>query len=153
VHRDRRSPAALVRRHPNSIKEGAASDCGAVCFCRTALSPKREAAPVIGSTGAAVEGVQAYLPPRPLADAPFQGVSIMTKRSFVATAAAVFAAGALATAANAQTVKCSGANACKGTSACKSGQSACKGQNACKGQGWTEAANAGECTTKGGKVM
>ncbi len=77
----------------------------------------------------------------------------MTKRSFVATAAAVFAAGALATTANAQTVKCSGANACKGTSACKSGQSACKGQNACKGQGWTEAANAGECTTKGGKVM
>ena len=64
----------------------------------------------------------------------------MTKRTLVATAAALFAAGTLATVAHAQTTKCSGANACKGTSACK-------------GQGWTEAANAAECTSKGGKVM
>ena len=41
----------------------------------------------------------------------------------------------------------------RATSACKSANTACKGQNACKGQGWTEAANAGECTSKGGKVM
>ena len=58
----------------------------------------------------------------------------MTKRTLVATAAALFAAGTFATVAQAQTTKCSGANACKG-------------------QGWTEAANAGECTSKGGKVM
>ena len=76
----------------------------------------------------------------------------MTKRTLVATAAALFAAGTFAAAAHAQ-VTCAGANACKGTSACKTANSACKGQNACKGQGWTEAANAGECTSKGGKVM
>ena len=77
----------------------------------------------------------------------------MTKRTHVATAAAMFAAGAFATAAHADNIKCSGANACKGTSACKSASSACKGQNACKGKGWTDAANAAECTSKGGKVM
>jgi hypothetical protein len=77
----------------------------------------------------------------------------MTKRTLVATAAALFAAGTFAAAAHAQTTKCGGVNACKGTSACKTANSACKGQNACKGQGWTEAANAGECTSKGGKVM
>ena len=77
----------------------------------------------------------------------------MTKRTLVATAAVLFAAGTFATAAHADGVKCSGANACKGTSACKSASSACKGQNACKGKGWTDAANAAECTSKGGKVM
>ncbi len=77
----------------------------------------------------------------------------MTKRTFVATAAALFAAGTLATAVHAQAAKCSGINACKGTSACKTASSACKGQNACKGQGWSEAANAAECSSKGGKVM
>ena len=79
----------------------------------------------------------------------------MKKTSILAmSAAALFAVGTIATAANAQSgVKCSGANSCKGTSACKTGSSACKGMNACKGQGWTEAANAGDCTTKGGKVM
>ena len=63
----------------------------------------------------------------------------MTKRTLVATAAALFAAGTLATVAQAQTTKCSGANACKGTSACKTANNACKGQNACKGTGFTEA--------------
>ena len=77
----------------------------------------------------------------------------MTKRTIVATAVAVFAAGTFATAVQAQAVKCSGANACKGQSACKMGASACKGQNACKGQGFTEASNAADCTAKGGKVM
>ena len=76
----------------------------------------------------------------------------MTKRTMIATAAAVFAVSTFATAAHAD-VACTGANACKGQSACKTANSACKGQNACKGQGWTEAANAGECTAKGGKVM
>jgi hypothetical protein len=77
----------------------------------------------------------------------------MTKRTIIATAASIFAAGAFATSANAAGVKCSGLNACKGQSACKTASSSCKGQNACKGQGWTEAKDAGECTGKGGKVM
>ena len=79
----------------------------------------------------------------------------MTRKALVATATAIFAAGGLVTAAHGQTasVKCSGVNSCKGTSACKTASSACKGQNSCKGQGWTEAANAGECTSKGGKVL
>ena len=70
----------------------------------------------------------------------------MTKRTLVATAAALFAAGTLATAAHAQGTKCSGANACKGTSACKSANSACKGQNACKGKGFVNAGSSIECT-------
>ncbi len=76
----------------------------------------------------------------------------MTKRSIFATAAAVFAAGAFATAAHAEGTKCSGVNACKGTSACKTASSSCKGQNSCKGQGWTETTDAVSCTTRGGKV-
>ena len=78
----------------------------------------------------------------------------MDKKLIISTAAALFAAGTIATAAHAQsTNKCYGINACKGQSACKMGNSACKGQNACKGQGWSEAANAGDCTAKGGKVL
>ena len=77
----------------------------------------------------------------------------MTKRTLVATAAALFAAGTLATVAQAQTTKCSGANACKGTSACKTANSACKGQNACKGQGWTQTSDVVSCTSRGGKVV
>jgi hypothetical protein len=97
--------------------------------------------------------MQPSLPHRRVAGAAPREFPIMTKRTLVATAAALFAAGTLATSAHAQTAKCSGVNACKGTSACKSANSACKGQNACKGQGWTEAATAAECTGKGGKVM
>lgn len=59
----------------------------------------------------------------------------MTKRNLIATAAAIFAAGTLATAAHAQTgVKCGASNACKG-------------------QGWTQAGTSLECTAKGGKVQ
>lgn len=80
----------------------------------------------------------------------------MTRKTLAATAAAIFAAGTLVTAAQAQpsgSVKCTGVNSCKGTSACKTANSACKGQNACKGQGFTEATDAAACTAKGGKVM
>jgi hypothetical protein len=77
----------------------------------------------------------------------------MNKRTFLATAAAVFAAGTLATAAHAETVHCGGANACKGQSACKSASNDCKGQNACKGQGFAETSDAASCTAKGGKVL
>jgi hypothetical protein len=77
----------------------------------------------------------------------------MNKRTLIATAAAIFAAGAIAAPAFADGVKCTGTNACKGQSACKSASSACKGQNACKGQGFTEATDAKDCTAKGGKVM
>ena len=76
----------------------------------------------------------------------------MTKRTIVATAAALFAAGTFATATHAQGIKCSGLNQCKGQSACKTASSACKGQNACKGQGWGQATTVADCTAKGGKV-
>ncbi len=79
----------------------------------------------------------------------------MNRKALVATATAIFAAGSLVTAAQGQaaSVKCSGVNSCKGTSACKTASSACKGQNSCKGLGWTEATNAAECISKGGKVL
>jgi len=62
----------------------------------------------------------------------------VTRKTLIATATAIFAAGSFATAAHADGVKCSGANSCKGTSACKTASSSCKGQNACKGQGFSE---------------
>ena len=77
----------------------------------------------------------------------------MTRKTLIATAAAIFAAGSFASAAHADGVKCTGANSCKGTSACKTSSSDCKGLNACKGQGWTEAASADACAKAGGKVM
>lgn len=58
----------------------------------------------------------------------------MTKRTLIATAAAIFAAGTFATAAHADGIRCGGTNACKG-------------------QGWSEAGTSLECTAKGGKVM
>jgi len=68
------------------------------------------------------------------------------KKSYIITAASVFAAGALATAAQAQsTNKCYGINAWKGQSACSSYKTSCKGQNACKGQGMTVTSTALEC--------
>jgi len=76
----------------------------------------------------------------------------MTKRTLIATATAIFAAGSFATSAHAG-VKCGGINSCKGTSACKTASSACKGQNSCKGQGWTETTDVVSCTTQGGKAM
>lgn len=77
----------------------------------------------------------------------------MTRKTFITTAAVIFAAGTFATTASAQSVHCGGLNACKGMSACKTGSSACKGMNACKGQGFLPAATAAECATKGGKVV
>jgi hypothetical protein len=64
----------------------------------------------------------------------------MNQRTFLATAAAIFAAGTLATAAHAETTHCGGTNACKG-------------QSACKGQGFTETSDKASCTAKGGKVL
>jgi hypothetical protein len=77
----------------------------------------------------------------------------MTRQTVVATAATLFAACTIATAAHADSVKCGGVNACKGQSACQTASSSCKGQNACKGQGWSEAGTAAECTAKGGKIL
>jgi hypothetical protein len=79
----------------------------------------------------------------------------MTKRArLVASAAVLFAIGAAASTASAETaIKCSGINSCKGTSSCKTASSSCKGQNSCKGMGWAEAASTSECTAKGGKVI
>jgi hypothetical protein len=75
------------------------------------------------------------------------------KKSFIIAAVSAFAAGAIATAAHADGVKCGGVNACKGQSACKTANSSCKGQNACKGQGFTEADTSLECTAQGGKLL
>ena len=58
----------------------------------------------------------------------------MNKRTLITTAVAVFAAGSFASTAFAAGVHCGGTNACKG-------------------QGFTEASDAKDCTTKGGKVM
>jgi hypothetical protein len=77
----------------------------------------------------------------------------VTRKTLIATATAIFAAGSFATTAHADGVKCSGANSCKGTSACKTASSSCKGQNACKGQGWTETTDVASCTAQGGKVV
>jgi hypothetical protein len=77
----------------------------------------------------------------------------MNKRTFLVTAASVFAAGAFVTAAHAEGIHCGGTNACKGQSACKGAANSCKGQNACKGQGFTEAKTAADCTANGGKVL
>lgn len=79
----------------------------------------------------------------------------MSKKTalIAATAAAMFAAGSIGAAVQAQDgVKCAGINACKGQSACKTAASECKGMNACKGQGWTPTKDAAECTSKGGKA-
>jgi hypothetical protein len=79
----------------------------------------------------------------------------MTMRArLIASAAALFALGSVATAADAEgTIKCGGINSCKGTSSCKTASSSCKGQNSCKGMGWTQTSSASECTAKGGKVI
>ena len=77
----------------------------------------------------------------------------MTKRTLIATAAAIFAAGTFATAAHADGIKCGGTNACKGQGACKSTANSCKGQNACKGQGWISSESADACTAAGGTVI
>ncbi|MBM3650451.1 MAG: hypothetical protein FJX11_21965 [Alphaproteobacteria bacterium] len=72
----------------------------------------------------------------------------MTRKTVVATAAALFAAG-IVTAAHGQAtggVKCAGVNSCKGTSSCKTASSACKGQNSCKGQGFVNTGSSIECT-------
>ena len=70
----------------------------------------------------------------------------MTKRTIIATAVSIFAAGTFATAAHADGVKCGGVNACKGQSACKGSTNSCKGQNACKGQGFVMTGTSFECT-------
>ena len=76
----------------------------------------------------------------------------MNKRTLIATAAAIFAAGAIAAPAFADGVKCTGTNACKGQSACKSAANACKGLNACKGQGFSAMSDK-KCASVGGKFV
>ena len=75
----------------------------------------------------------------------------MKSKLIVSTAAALFAAGTIATATHAQTTnKCYGINACKGQSACNSYKTSCKGKNACKGQGMVVTGTALECNASGG---
>lgn len=78
------------------------------------------------------------------------GVSLAT------AAAALFISGAALTAApsaaQADGVKCMGANSCKGHGQCQTASNACKGQNACKGHGWVSVPDAKACADKGGTV-
>lgn len=75
----------------------------------------------------------------------------MDKRFIVSTAAALFAAGTIATAAQGQaTNKCYGVNSCKGQSACNSTRTSCKGRNVCKGKGISVTGTTLECTAIGG---
>jgi len=75
----------------------------------------------------------------------------MDKKLFASTAAALFAATAIASAAHGQaTNKCYGVNSCKGQSACNSSRTFCKGKNACKGKGITVTGTTLECTAIGG---
>lgn len=79
-------------------------------------------------------------------------MSIKTTAVIAATAAALFAAGTIASVAHAQAgIKCIGGNACKGQSACKTATSACKGMNACKGKGFITAGTSLECQASGGR--
>ena len=59
----------------------------------------------------------------------------MTRKTLIATATAIFAAGSFATAAHAAGVKCSGVNSCKGTSACKTALVVLQGQEFLQGPG------------------
>jgi len=75
----------------------------------------------------------------------------MNSKLIVSTAAALFAAGTIATATHAQTTnKCYGINACKGQSSCSSYKTSCKGKNACKGQGMVVTGTVLECNAQGG---
>jgi hypothetical protein len=79
-------------------------------------------------------------------------MSIRTTAVVAAAAAALFAAGTIASVAQAQSgIKCVGGNSCKGQSACKSATNACKGQNACKGKGFITASTTLECQASGGR--
>lgn len=75
----------------------------------------------------------------------------MDRKLIIGTAAALFAAATVATAAHGQaTNKCYGINSCKGQGACKSARTSCKGKNTCKGQGMTVTGTTLECTASGG---
>ncbi len=52
-------------------------------------------------------------------------------------------------------VKCLGINSCKGKGLCSAPglTHSCAGKNECKGKGWIYAANAEECTSKGGQLV
>ena len=76
----------------------------------------------------------------------------MNKRTFLATAASIFAASTFVSVAQAADVHCGGTNACKGQSACKGAANNCKGQNSCKGQGFS-ALTKEKCDAAKGKYM
>ena len=83
-------------------------------------------------------------------------ISKETLGATLATAAAMFIAGAAITVAPTAAqagIKCVCINSCKGTGACASATNACKGQNGCKGQGWVSAESASAFTGKSGKVV
>ena len=79
----------------------------------------------------------------------------MTRKTLVATATAIFAAGTFVAAAHAQQRRreVHRRQLVQGHERLQDRLSACKGQNACKGQGWTQTTDVVSCTTRGGKVV
>ncbi len=90
-------------------------------------------------------------------------MSVFTKSTGVASAAALFAISSLAIAAAPpagssgkaisanETVHCYGVNSCKGSADCKTATHECKGQNKCKGDGF-KARTAAKCLKSGGTI-
>jgi hypothetical protein len=90
-------------------------------------------------------------------------MSIFTKTTGIASAAAMFAMASLANAATPPAgstggavaandmVHCYGVNTCKGSADCKTTAHECKGQNSCKGQGF-KARTAAKCLKSGGTI-
>jgi uncharacterized membrane protein len=81
------------------------------------------------------------------------------KGALIASAVAGLFASGTAVAADAPAastkVKCLGINSCKAQGLCSAPglTHSCAGKNECKGKGWIYAANADECTTKGGHLV
>ena len=79
-------------------------------------------------------------------------MSIQKKTAGATLATAAAAMTVAPTAAQADGVKCMGANSCKGHGSCKTASNECKGLNSCKGHGWISTSSEKECLEKGGTV-
>jgi uncharacterized membrane protein len=79
------------------------------------------------------------------------GAMIATAVALAFTASGLNAAEA-SPSAQAQQIKCLGANSCKGQSACKTATNDCQGKNSCAGKGYITTADVKSCQAKGGHV-
>lgn len=80
------------------------------------------------------------------------GAMIATAVALAFTASGLNAADAPSPSAQAQQIKCLGANSCKGQSACKTATNDCQGKNSCAGKGYITTADVKSCEAKGGHV-